>query len=81
MKTTEKFTIEVPELFAEIKAAFSKRNYPLPHPDNIAAEDIRRIREAIILIDEAITALENKQCVLDKTLERLKLDNFLNLWR
>lgn len=81
MKTAEKFTIEVPELFAEIKAAFSKRNYPLPHPDNIAAEDVSRIREAIILIDQDITALEDKQRVLDKTLERLKLDNFFNIWR
>ena len=71
MKTREKFTHE----------DFTARSYPLPHPDNIAAEDAMRIREAIITLDQEITTLENKSTSLDKTLERIKLENLLNLWR
>ena len=71
MKTTEKLT----------HADFTARSYPLPHPDNIAAEDAMRIREAVIIVDQEITTLENKSTFLDKTLERMKLENLLNLWR
>ena len=34
----------------------SPRGYPLPHPDNIAAEDALRLRTALIAIDSDVAA-------------------------
>ena len=37
-------------------APATPRGYPLPHPDNIAAEDALRLRTALIAIDSDVTA-------------------------
>jgi hypothetical protein len=37
-------------------APASPRGYPLPHPDNIAAEDALRLRTTLLAIDGDVTA-------------------------
>lgn len=51
----------------------SNKNYPLPHPENIASQDVGRIADAISMIDgdvnacdEAIESLENTVSALDE---------------
>ncbi|WP_419247464.1 hypothetical protein ACJZL1_02865 [Wolbachia endosymbiont of Rhagoletis indifferens] len=51
--------------------------YPLPHPENIAVEDVVRIRRAIEKIDEDMSEREND---LQKAFERLNFETFLNFW-
>ncbi|MFP3015454.1 MAG: hypothetical protein ACEY3B_04025 [Wolbachia sp.] len=55
----------------------TKRGYPLPHPKNIAVEDVVRIRRAIEKIDEDITEREDE---LKNNFKRLNFETFLNLW-
>ncbi|BET30043.1 hypothetical protein wCauBTS_06500 [Wolbachia pipientis] len=55
----------------------TKRGYPLPHPKNIAVEDVVRIRRAIEKIDEDITEREDE---LKNNFKRLSFETFLNLW-
>lgn len=56
------------------------RNYPLPHPENIAKHDVVRIRESFIAIDADINAIDTvcTQNVTDKSRE--KFENFIELW-
>jgi hypothetical protein len=49
------------------------KNYPLPHPENIASQDVGRIADAISMIDgdvnacdDAIESLENTVSALDE---------------
>lgn len=58
----------------------SKRGYPLPHPENIAVEDVVRIRTTIEKIDEDIAKRENEHNQLKKAFERLNFETFLNFW-
>ncbi|WP_143688807.1 hypothetical protein [Wolbachia endosymbiont of Laodelphax striatellus] len=58
----------------------TKRGYPLPHPENIAVEDVVRIRKAIEKIDEDITEREDKHNQLKSNFERFSFESFLNLW-
>ncbi|UJQ20797.1 hypothetical protein L2227_06550 [Wolbachia endosymbiont of Delia radicum] len=58
----------------------TKRGYPLPHPENIAAEDVVRICTAIEKIDEDMSKGENKHNDLKKAFERLNFETFLNFW-
>ncbi|WP_253302590.1 hypothetical protein [Wolbachia endosymbiont of Psylliodes chrysocephala] len=55
----------------------TKRGYPLPHPENIAVEDVVRIRRAIEKIDEDMSERDNN---LKKAFERLNFETFLNFW-
>ncbi|MGL5028936.1 MAG: hypothetical protein ACRC6C_02350 [Wolbachia pipientis] len=55
----------------------TKRGYPLPHPENIAVEDVVRIRRAIEKIDEDMSKGDNN---LKKAFERLNFETFLNFW-
>ncbi|WP_253308801.1 MULTISPECIES: hypothetical protein [Rickettsiales] len=55
----------------------TKRGYPLPHPENIAVEDVVRIRRAIEKIDEDITKREEE---LKNNFERFRFETFLNFW-
>ncbi len=55
----------------------TKRGYPLPHPENIAVEDVVRIRRAIEKIDEDMSERENE---LKSNFERFRFEDFLNLW-
>ncbi|WP_341817228.1 hypothetical protein [Wolbachia endosymbiont (group A) of Agelastica alni] len=55
----------------------TKRGYPLPHPENIAAQDVVRIRRAIEKIDEDMSERDNN---LKKAFERLNFETFLNFW-
>ncbi|ONI56227.1 hypothetical protein [Wolbachia pipientis] len=58
----------------------SKRGYTLPHPENIAVEDVVRIRRSIEKIDEDITEREDKHNQLKNKFERFSFEAFLNLW-
>ncbi|APR98692.1 hypothetical protein [Wolbachia endosymbiont of Folsomia candida] len=58
----------------------TERGYPLPHPENIAAEDVVRIRKTIEKVDEDITQRENEHIHLKKAFERLNFETFLNFW-
>ncbi len=58
----------------------TKRGYPLPHPENIAVEDVIRIRRAIEKIDEDMSERKNKHNDLQKAFERLNFEKFLNFW-
>lgn len=55
----------------------TSRGYPLPHPENIAVEDVVRIRRAIEKIDEDITKREEE---LKNNFERFRFETFLNFW-
>ncbi|WP_143688746.1 MULTISPECIES: hypothetical protein [unclassified Wolbachia] len=58
----------------------TKRGYPLPHPENIAVQDVVRIRRAIEKIDEDISKGENKHNQLKSNFERFSFETFLNFW-
>ncbi|ADW80165.1 MULTISPECIES: hypothetical protein [Wolbachia] len=58
----------------------SKRGYTLPHPENIAVEDVVRIRRAIEKIDEDITEREDKHNQLKNNFKRFRFETFLNFW-
>ncbi len=55
----------------------NKRGYPLPHPENIAAQDVVRIRRAIEKIDEDMSEREDE---LKNNFERFRFETFLNFW-
>ncbi len=55
----------------------TKRGYPLPHPENIAVEDVVRIRRAIEKIDEDMNEREDE---LKNNFERFRFETFLNFW-
>lgn len=55
----------------------TKRGYPLPHPENIAVQDVVRIRTTIEKIDEDITEREDE---LKNHFERFRFETFLNFW-
>ena len=57
-----------------------RRGYLLPHPDNIAAEDVVRIRTTIEEIDKDITEREDEHNQLKSNFERFRFETFLNLW-
>ncbi|WP_265017250.1 hypothetical protein [Wolbachia endosymbiont (group A) of Epistrophe grossularia] len=59
----------------------SKRGYPLPHPENIAVEDVVRIRRATEKIDEDMSERENKHNQLKSSFERFRFEDFLNFWK
>lgn len=52
----------------------------LPHPDNIAVQDVIRIRQTIEKVNEDISERENEHNNLKKAFERLNFETFLNLW-
>uniref|UniRef100_A0A3B0IVH7 Uncharacterized protein n=1 Tax=Wolbachia endosymbiont of Aleurodicus dispersus TaxID=1288877 RepID=A0A3B0IVH7_9RICK len=58
----------------------TSRGYSLPHPENIAVEDVVRIRTTIEKIDEDITEREDKHNQLKSNFERFSFEAFLNLW-
>lgn len=58
----------------------TRRGYPLPHPENIAVQDVVRIRTTIEKIDEDMNERENKHNDLQKAFERLNFETFLNFW-
>lgn len=58
----------------------SQRGYKLPHPDNIAAQDVVRIRETIIHVDADISIRESEHNILKQAFDRFTFEIFLNLW-
>ncbi|WP_438456600.1 hypothetical protein [Wolbachia endosymbiont of Kerria lacca] len=58
----------------------TKRGYSLPHPENIAVQDVVRIRTTIKKIDEDIAKRENEHNQLKKAFDKLSFENFLNFW-
>ncbi|WCR59649.1 MAG: hypothetical protein PG978_001097 [Wolbachia endosymbiont of Ctenocephalides felis wCfeF] len=58
----------------------TSREYPLPHPENIAVEDVVRIRTTIEKVDEDMSNGENKHNQLKSNFERFRFEDFLNLW-
>ncbi len=55
----------------------TKRGYPLPHPENIAAQDVVRIRRTIEKIDEDMSEREDE---LKNNFKRFRFETFLNFW-
>ncbi|WP_338482464.1 MULTISPECIES: hypothetical protein [unclassified Wolbachia] len=58
----------------------TKRGYPLPHPENIAVQDVVSIRRAIEKIDEDITEREDEHNQLKNNFKRFRFETFLNFW-
>ncbi|WP_168464792.1 hypothetical protein [Wolbachia endosymbiont of Ctenocephalides felis wCfeT] len=58
----------------------TKRGYFLPHPENIAAKDVVRIRTTIEKVDKDITKREDEHNQLKNNFERFSFETFLNLW-
>jgi hypothetical protein len=58
----------------------TERNYPLPHPQNIASQDVVRIRDAFVAVDADITAVEAFCAQLREGFDRGKFEEFLCLW-
>ncbi|WP_339045299.1 hypothetical protein [Candidatus Mesenet endosymbiont of Agriotes lineatus] len=59
----------------------TERGYLLPHPDNIAAEDVARIRNTIMKIDKDISLQESEHLNLKDAFIRFSFETFLNLWK
>ncbi|XGA08892.1 MAG: hypothetical protein U0X86_001229 [Wolbachia endosymbiont of Xenopsylla cheopis] len=59
----------------------TERGYLLPHPDNIAVEDVVRIRKTIIKVDEDISLQESEHLNLKDAFTRFSFETFLNLWK
>jgi hypothetical protein len=58
----------------------SSKNYPLPHPQNIASQDVVRIRDAVTAIDADITSAETVCINLRAEWNQKKFEKFLGLW-
>ena len=52
----------------------SPKGYPLPHPENIAAKDVTRIRNALMQIDADITEQNNQAETLKKQIDRMRFE-------
>ncbi|WP_423348836.1 hypothetical protein [Wolbachia sp. wLmal] len=59
----------------------TRRGYPLPHPENIAVQDVVRIRTTTEKIDEDITEREDEHNQLKSNFERFNFETFLNFWK
>lgn len=58
----------------------TSRNYPLPHPENIAKQDVVRIRESFIAIDSDINNLEKVINNIISKRKKTELEEYLGLW-
>ncbi|UXX40602.1 hypothetical protein [Wolbachia endosymbiont of Oryzaephilus surinamensis] len=58
----------------------TSRGYSLPHPENIAVQDVVRIRTTIKKIDEDITEREDEHNQLKNNFKRFRFETFLNFW-
>ncbi len=58
----------------------TSRGYSLPHPENIAVQDVVRIRTTIEKIDEDITKREDEHNQLKNNFKRFRFETFLNFW-
>lgn len=58
----------------------TSRNYPLPHPENIAKRDVVRLREAFIAVDADIGDLEVICTKLNDAYDREKFEEFIGMW-
>ncbi|MBB65745.1 MAG: hypothetical protein CMO81_11860 [Waddliaceae bacterium] len=58
----------------------SQRQYPLPHPENIAVTDVSRIRESIIKIDVDVSTQESEHNELKTQVERMRFEQYIGLW-
>lgn len=58
----------------------SQRQYPLPHPENIAVTDVSRIRESIIKIDADVSTQESEHNELRTQVERMRFEQYIGLW-
>ena len=58
----------------------SQRQYPLPHPDNIAVEDISRIRNSIVKIDADVSIQESEHNQLKAQVQRMRFEQYIELW-
>lgn len=56
------------------------RGYLLPHPENIAVQDVVRIRRTIEKVNEDLTERENEHNLLKNNFKRFSFETFLNLW-
>jgi hypothetical protein len=56
------------------------RNYPLPHPENIAKHDVMRIREAFVAVDADIDAIETVITTNNIVAKSKKFEEFIELW-
>ena len=55
--------------------------YPLPHRDNIASEDVMRIREAIEQIDADLRQGDGATAQTQRQLDRHLFEQRIKLWR
>jgi hypothetical protein len=58
----------------------SQRQYPLPHPDNIAVEDVSRIRNSIVKIDADVSIQESEHNQLKAQVQRMRFEQYIELW-
>jgi hypothetical protein len=56
------------------------RNYPLPHPENIAKHDVVRMREAFVAVDADISVIETVIAQNNAEKKREEIEEFLGLW-
>jgi hypothetical protein len=56
------------------------KNYPLPHPLNIASQDVVRMRDAFIAIDADVERIDTICTRMSNTFDREKFEKFLGLW-
>ena len=54
-----------------IDESTQNKNYPLPHPSNIASQDVERIATAITMIDADISECSNSINTINSTVQNL----------
>ena len=58
----------------------TSRNYPLPHPENIAKQDVLRMREAFIAVDSDMNSVNSICTKLNENYKREKFESFIEFW-
>ena len=56
-----------------IEEVTQNKNYPLPHPSNIASQDVERIATAISMIDADVTGCSNSIDTINSTVHNIKV--------
>jgi hypothetical protein len=55
------------------------RDYPLPHPENIAKHDVVRLREAFIAVDADMNRFDAICTKLNSAFDREKFEGFIGM--
>jgi len=53
--------------------------WPLPHPDNLLQDDVKRLRAAIKAADQSVVAIEEQQMQQQAQLHQHQFEQFIGI--